>query len=100
MKRKSWTRTSIKITSYLGTDSGSSQAKPDEVKMVLYSRGVWNALFSLAVYKKTDVYKNSRSPAFIIFYLLWLRHERSTSRSRRRIGSFSHVTVEADMMQK
>ena len=28
---------SIKITSYLGTDSGSSPAKPDDVKMVLYS---------------------------------------------------------------
>ena len=41
---------SIKITSYLGTDSGSSREKPDEVKMVLYSRVVWNALFSLAVY--------------------------------------------------
>ena len=27
-----------------------SRAKPDEVKMVLYSRGVWNALFSSAVY--------------------------------------------------
>ena len=27
-----------------------SRKKPDEVKMVLYSRGVWNALFSLAVY--------------------------------------------------
>ena len=40
----------LKITSYLGTDSGSRQPKPDEVKMVLYSRGVWNALFSLAVY--------------------------------------------------
>ena len=35
VKCKSWTRTSIKITSYLGTDSGSSLAKPDEVKMVL-----------------------------------------------------------------
>ena len=51
---------SFKITSYHGTDSGSSRAKPDEVKMVLYSRGVWNALFSLAVYWKTDVYKNGR----------------------------------------
>ena len=38
------------MKSYLGTDSGSSLEKPDEVKMVLYSRGVWNALFSLAVY--------------------------------------------------
>ena len=36
VKCKSWTRTSIKITSYLGTDSGSSLAKPDEIKMVLY----------------------------------------------------------------
>ena len=50
VKCKSWTRMSIKITSYLGTDSGSSWAKLDEVKMVLYSRGVWNAQFSLAVY--------------------------------------------------
>ena len=40
----------LKITSYLDTDSGSRQPKPDEVKVVLYSRGVWNALFSLAVY--------------------------------------------------
>ena len=40
----------LKITSYLGTDSGSRLPKPDEVKMVLYSRGMWNALFSLAVY--------------------------------------------------
>ena len=39
----------LEITSYLGTDSGSRQPKPDEVKMVLYSRGVWNALFSLDV---------------------------------------------------
>ena len=29
---------------------GGSRPKTDEVKMVLYSRGVWNALFSLAVY--------------------------------------------------
>ena len=26
----------LKITSYLGTESGSSQSKPDEVKVVLY----------------------------------------------------------------
>ena len=50
VKCKSWTRTSIEITSYLGTDSGSSRAKLDEVKMGLYSIGVWNALFSLAVF--------------------------------------------------
>ena len=73
MKSKSWTRTSIKITSYLGTDSGSSREKPDEVKMVLYSWGVWNALFSLAVYQKTDVYKNGRSPAFYLFFLCFGR---------------------------
>ena len=35
VKCKSWTRTSIKITSYLGTDSESSLEKPDKVKIVL-----------------------------------------------------------------
>ena len=42
----------VLFKSYLGykTDSGSRSKKPDEVKMVLYSRGGWNALFSLAVY--------------------------------------------------
>ncbi len=39
-----YTQTSIQITSYLGTNSGGSRGKPDEVKMVLYSRGVWNAV--------------------------------------------------------
>ncbi len=28
--------------------------------MVLCGGGVWNALFSLAVFKRTDVYKNGR----------------------------------------
>ena len=46
---------------------GSAVAQ-EEVKMVLYRRGGWNALFSLAVYKKTVVYKNGRSPAFLFFF--------------------------------
>ena len=51
--------------------------------MVLYSRGVWNALFSLAVYKKTDVYKNGRSPVFIYFFLCF---GKGTSVARRDHG--------------
>ena len=30
-----------------------------------------NALFFIGCYGRTDVYKNGRSPAFIIFFLLW-----------------------------
>ena len=60
----------LKIPSYLGTESGNSQPKPEEVKMVLYSRGVWNALFFIGWYWRTDVYKNGRSPA-LLWLLLW-----------------------------
>ena len=32
-----------------------------------YSRGVWNALFFIGCYWRTDVYKNGRSPALLFF---------------------------------
>ena len=74
MKCKSWTRTSIKITSYHGTDPGSSREKPDEVKMVLYSWGVWNALFSLAVFTKRQMsIRTAEVRLFIYFFLCFGR---------------------------
>ena len=83
VKCKSWTRTSIKITSYPGTDSGSSREKPDEVKMVLYSRGVWNACFHWLFTKRQMSIRTARSPAF---YLFFLRFGRGTSVARRDHG--------------
>ena len=54
--------------------------------MVLYSRGVWNALFFIACYWRTDVYKKGWSPA-LLFNCFGRGTERSTSRSRGRLGS-------------
>ena len=57
----------------------------DEVKMVLYSREMWNALFFIGCYWRTDVYKNGRSPA-----LLFDCFGRGTSVARRdQGGSFA-----------
>ena len=50
--------------------------------MVLYSRGVWNALFFIGCYWRTDVYKNGRSLA-LLFYCFG----RGTSAARRDQGS-------------
>ena len=63
------------MPSYLGTESGSGQPKPDEVKMVLYSRGVWNALFFIGCYWRTDVCKNGRSPGFYFIALVEARRD-------------------------
>ena len=43
---------------------------------------MWNALFSLAVYWRTDVYKNGRSPALLVFFCIG----RGTSVARRDHG--------------
>ena len=60
----------IYIYIYIGIESGSSQPKPDEVKMVLCKRGVWNALFSLADTEGQMSIKNGRSPALRFFIAL------------------------------
>ena len=70
------------MPSYLGTKSGSSQPKQDEVKMVLYSRGVWNALFFISCYWRTDVYKNGRSPALSFFLFCFGRGTRVARRDQ------------------
>ena len=35
---------------------------------IIYSRGVWNALFFIGCYWRTDMYKNGRSPAILLFF--------------------------------
>ena len=47
----------------------------------LYNRGVWNALFFIGCYWRTDVYQNGRSPA-----LLFDCFGRGTSVARRDQG--------------
>ena len=89
MKCKSWTWTSIKITSYLGTDSGSRRKKPDEVKMVLYSRGVWMPCFHWLFTKRQMSIRTAEVRFFFFDFFLFtffLCFGRGTSVARRDHG--------------
>ena len=104
MKCKSWTRTSIKITSYLGTDSGSSRAELDEVKMVLYiaeecGMPCFHWLFTK---RQMSIRTDEVWPyCFFFFALVEARAEHiAITEAAWLFQGHAVVTVGADMMQK
>ena len=62
---------------------------------IIYSRGVWNALFFIGCYWRTDVYKNGRSPALLIFFFFCFAIKEAAWLFQSHAGGFCRSRYDA-----